>query len=144
MCTVRGAAPTRSRHRGTNRFHLLLINVQPLGLEMIASRQYRQTWVKETIGFGLVRGTKAAHSATSSGGRRYIGRRRFLKEATLCRIPLSRSSRASTCRLSCQHSTISWHLRVEPYFGHQRGYMSTRHRRHYWLYACEFHRQFLV
>jgi len=39
MLTVRLTAPARSRHKGTNRFHPVLIDAQFLGLEVMALRQ---------------------------------------------------------------------------------------------------------
>ena len=43
MSTVSGTAPARSRHKGANDFQPVAIEVQFLGLEVIALRQYRQT-----------------------------------------------------------------------------------------------------
>jgi len=104
--TVRGTAPARSRHNGTNRFHPLPIDAQFLGLEVMALRQYRQTWVNETIGFGSVSETKAAHNAMISGKRRLMGRREFRREITSCRTALARSSNASTYKPFRQNSPI--------------------------------------
>ena len=79
MLAVRGSTPARCRHRGPSRFHLLSINVQHPGLEVMTSRQYRQTWVKEMIGPMSVWGMKAPDRAMISGGRRFIGWRGFLR-----------------------------------------------------------------
>ena len=96
MSMVKGAAPERSRHRGANRFHLVDIDARLLGLEMIELRQYRQTWVKETIGLGSMSETKVAQVVRSSGGKRLTGRRELLKESISRRTFLAPLSRAST------------------------------------------------
>jgi len=120
MLTVRGTAPERSRHKGTNLFQSLPIDVQFLGLEVMALRQYRQTRVRETIGRGLVLETKVAHSAITSGGRRFTGRREFLKVITSCRTSLARSSRASTCEAPRQNPWIPEFVGL--YLSCQRGH----------------------
>ena len=79
---VRGTAPARRRHVGTNCFHLVSRDAQFLGLEIMALRQYLQTWVNGMIGRGSVSETKVAHSVIASGGRRFTGRRAFLKVTT--------------------------------------------------------------
>ena len=96
MSTASGTAPARSRHRGANFFHPVDIDAQLLGLELMELRQYRQTWVKETIGLGSVSETNVAQDVRISGGRRFTGRSEFLKESTSCRTSLARFSRAST------------------------------------------------
>ena len=73
-------APARSRHRGVNRLHPVDIDAQLLGFELMELRQYRQTWVKETIGLGSVSETRVAQDVRNSGGRRFTGRSEFLKE----------------------------------------------------------------
>ena len=99
ILTDRGTAADRSRHKGAKRFHPLPIDVQLLGLEMMALRQYQHTWVKGTIGFGEpVSETKAAHNAMTSGWRRLTGRRKSLSVITLCRTSLAHFSRVSTWR----------------------------------------------
>lgn len=80
--TVRGTTPARRRHVGTSFFHLLSRDAQFLGLEVTALRQYRQTWVKRMIGRGSALETKVAHRVITSGGRRFTGRREFLKVIT--------------------------------------------------------------
>ena len=100
MSTVSGTAPARSRHRGTNRFHAVAIDAQFLGLELMALRQYRQTWVKDTIGLGSVSETNVAQDARTSGGRRFTGRSEFLRVTTSCNTSLARFSKASICKHS--------------------------------------------
>ena len=102
MSKVSGAAPERSRHRGANRFHPIDIDVQLLGLEMMELRQYRQTWVKGTIGLGSQSETKVAQDARTSGGRWFTGRSEFFKESISRRTALACFSRASTCEMYCQ------------------------------------------
>jgi len=92
-----GTAPARSRHRGANHFHPVDIDAQLLGLELMELRQYRQTWVKGTIGLGSVSETNVAQDVRTSGGRRFTGRSEFLKVTTSYKTSLARLSRASTC-----------------------------------------------
>ena len=82
ILTARGTTPARRRHIGTNCFHLVSRDAQFLGLEIMALRQYRQTWVNGMTGRGSVPETKVAHSEIASGGRRFTGRRKFLKVIT--------------------------------------------------------------
>ena len=82
ILTVRGTTPARRRHVGTNCFHLLSMDAQFLGFEVTALRQYRQTWVKGMIGRGSELETNVAHRLITSGGRRFTGRREFLKVIT--------------------------------------------------------------
>ena len=72
----------------------------------MALRQYRQTWVKGMIGRGSVLETKVAYNEITSGGRRFAGRREFLKVFTSRRTSLARFSRASTCETPRQHSRM--------------------------------------
>ena len=142
MLTARGSAPARSRHNGTNRFHPLPIDAQFLGSEMMALRQCRQTWVKETIGVGSVSETKAAHNTMISGLRRLKGRREFLREITSCRTSLARPSRTSICGLSRQNSMIFLQF-TEPHLSRQRCHRCARRRCHQ-LNSCTFHENLLV
>ena len=125
MSTVRGASPARLRHRGVNRFHPVAIDVQFLGFEVMDSRQYRQTWVKGTIGLGSVSDTKVAQDARTSGGIRFTGCNKFLKERTSRRTSLACFSRTSICKIFRQCMSISsWFLGT--YSSGQRGYQAAR------------------
>ena len=104
MLMASGTALVRSRHRGANRFHPVDIDAQLLGLDLMDVRQYRQTWVKETIGLGSVSETKVAQDVRTSGGRRFTGRSEFLKESISCRTSLACFSRAFTCEVYPQYS----------------------------------------
>ena len=125
MSTARGTAPARSRHRGVNRFHLVAIDDQFLGFEVIDSRQYRQTWVKGTIGLGSASDTKVAQDARISGGIRFTGCNKFLKERTSRKTSLACFSRTSICKIFRQCTSISsWPLGT--YFFGQRDYQAAR------------------
>ena len=143
MLTFRWTAPARSRHSGTNRFHPLPIDAQFLGSEMMALRQCRQTWVKETIGFGSASETKVAHKAMTSGKRRLTGRREFLSEITSCRTSLARFSSASTYELPRQHSLIFLQF-VAPYLSGQRCHRRAGRRSCCQLNSCTLHKNLLV
>jgi hypothetical protein len=98
MPTAKGTAPARSRHRGVNSFHPVDIDAQTLRFEVMDSRQYRQTWVKGTIGLGSTSDTKVAQDARTSGGRWFTGRSEFLKESTSRRTSLTCFSRVPICK----------------------------------------------
>ena len=140
MLTVRGTTPARSRHKGTNRFHPFPIDAQLLGLEVMALHQYRQTRVKEATGRGSGWEMNMAHSAMTSEGRRFTGRRRFLKEITSCRTPLARFPRESTYETFRQNPRISLQF-TGPYFSCERGHRSRRDRRQCRPYPRAFHKK---
>jgi len=140
--TARGTDPARSRQIGTNRFHLVAIDAQLLGLELIDLRQYRQTWVRVTIGLGSVSETKMVQDVRSSGGRRFTGRSEFLKVATSCRTSLACFSRASTYKTYHEYLRLS---RVpRSYFSGQCRHQSTSDRGDCRLYSRTFHEKFFV
>jgi hypothetical protein len=106
MSTASGTAPARSRHRGTNRFHAVANDAQFLGLKLMTLRQYRQTWVKDTIGLGSAGETKVAQDARTSGGRRFTGRSAFFRVNTSRNTALACFSRMSICKRSLSISSV--------------------------------------
>ena len=95
------------------------------------------------VGRGSVGETYAAHSEMISGGRRFTGRRKFLKVIISWRTSLARLSRALIWKTYCQTSRI-WLSSLDTYFNCQCSHRSTRGWGHHRLDSRTLHKKFLV
>ena len=115
----KGVALARSKLTAAMCSFRLDINDQFPGNEMIDSRQYRHTWVDETIEIASSSSSSMRHRAIReriSGGNLLIGCEWFLKDAASLNTPCAVASRLSTCRVHPNQPHRSTPLEGRTYF----------------------------